>query len=87
MCYKLYLKCLEDAKPHSILKIAHQANPDKKEMDERFNEFYEQMDNDDSDSEEVEDEEELVDDALLENFADEYHEDKNRPLCEVSSFV
>lgn len=76
-----------DAKPRSILKSAVPANPDKKELDERFNQFYENMDSDQEDEEVDDEEEEVVDEALLENFAGDYQDEKDKLNFEVGSSV
>jgi hypothetical protein len=67
----------EPVQPPSILKNVKQSNPNKKELDERFKPFYDQMVNSDSnESDQCEDEEEQVDDAFLENLADDYEKDQ-----------
>lgn len=70
----------EAEKPRSILKNTQQPSGNKKEFDEQFNAFYEHMNDSDSEcnDEELEDEEELVDEALLENFADDYQDEKEK---------
>ncbi|KAI6183029.1 Protein LTV1-like protein [Aphelenchoides bicaudatus] len=71
-----------DDKPRSILKNAHPTVVNKKELDERFNQFYENMDSDQEDEEADDEEEEIVDEALLENFAGDYQDEKDRGFFE-----
>ncbi|KAI6195347.1 Protein LTV1-like protein [Aphelenchoides besseyi] len=78
------------APSRSILKQYTQTNPDKKELDERFNQFYANMENSDEEVEEgveyeeegdaeeyeYDDEENEIDNHLLDNFADVYETEK-----------
>jgi len=74
---------LDDGKPHLILKQPP-ANADKAEFDARFNQFYENMEGSDFEDEDAEfsDEDPEVDEALLENIAEGYQEEKNKAFAE-----